>query len=131
MRLPRRECCGFLVFNNPNSSVFSPAKYSFNSTPRPTKALFNMADEKAGELPPAVTSYLQEEESDLTYRLVKIGQDDGSNMDRINTDVAKTPKTTVAADEDHSPVSDAGTTHSWENISHGDANEVATPDDEK
>ncbi|KAK0757632.1 hypothetical protein N5P37_009646 [Trichoderma harzianum] len=85
-----------------------------------------MADEKAGELPPAVTSYLKEEESDLSYRLVSISQGhDGSNMDKINTDVAKTPKT-VAADD--SPVSDAGTTHSWENISHGDANEVATPE---
>ncbi|QYS96530.1 hypothetical protein H0G86_003770 [Trichoderma simmonsii] len=83
-----------------------------------------MADEKAGELPPAVTSYLKEEESDLSYRLVAIGQGgqghDGSNIDRINTDVAKTPKTA-----DDSPVSDAGTTHSWENISHGDANDVA------
>ncbi|OPB37797.1 hypothetical protein A0O28_0100810 [Trichoderma guizhouense] len=84
-----------------------------------------MADEKAGELPPAVTSYLQDGEGDLSYRLVTIGQGDSniSNMDKINTDVAKTPKTTVAADD--SPVSDAGTTHSWENISHSDANDVA------
>lgn len=125
MRLPRRECCGFLVFNNSSSLVFQPAEYSFNSTPRPTKALFNMADEKAEKLPPAVTSYLEEEESDLSYRLVSISQGDSniSNMDKINTDVAKTPKTTVAADD--SPVSDAGTTHSWENISHSDANDVA------
>ncbi|KAJ4862316.1 hypothetical protein T069G_03270 [Trichoderma breve] len=85
-----------------------------------------MADEKAEKLPPAVTSYLKEEESDLSYRLVKIVQDDsnGNNMEKIKTDVAKTPKTAVAADD--SPVSDAGTTHSWENISHGDANDVAT-----
>ncbi|KAL6816442.1 hypothetical protein J3E69DRAFT_345455 [Trichoderma sp. SZMC 28015] len=84
-----------------------------------------MADEKAGDLPPAVTSYLEEEESDLSYRLVKIVQDDGksNNMEKIKTDVAKTPKTEVAADD--SPVSDAETTHSWENISHGDANDVA------
>ncbi|KAF3060592.1 hypothetical protein CFAM422_011158 [Trichoderma lentiforme] len=90
-----------------------------------------MADEKAGELPYAVTSYVKEEESDLTYRLVKIGQDDGNsnNMEKINTDVAKTPKTVVAADD--SPVSDAGTTHSWENISHGDANDVATAEENK
>lgn len=69
-----------------------------------------------------MTSYLQDGEGDLPYRLITISQDDGNsnNMDKINTDVAKAPKTA-----DDSPVSDAGTTHSWENISHGDAEDVA------
>lgn len=68
-----------------------------------------------------MTSYLQDGEGDLPYRLITISQDGSSNMEKIKTDVAKTPKTTVAADD--SPVSDAGTTHSWEMI---DANNVAT-----
>ncbi|KAK4064664.1 hypothetical protein Trihar35433_8181 [Trichoderma harzianum] len=85
----------------------------------------NMADEQAGEVSYAVESYVKEEESDLSYRLVQLSQkDDGSNMEKIKTDVAKPPKTAAAADD--SPVSDAGTTHSWEMISHGDANNLTT-----
>ncbi|KAL7961086.1 hypothetical protein V8C34DRAFT_302511 [Trichoderma compactum] len=81
-----------------------------------------MADEQAGELPHAVTSYVEDREIDLAYRLVKICQDDGSNMEKIKTDVRKAP-TTVAAD--NSPVSETGTAQSWEMINPDDANNVA------
>ncbi|KAK4066155.1 uncharacterized protein Triagg1_8223 [Trichoderma aggressivum f. europaeum] len=86
-----------------------------------------MADEQAGELPYAVTSYVKDGEIDLSYRLVKICQEDGSNgsnMDKIKTDVAKPPTTAAAADS--SPVSETGTAQSWEMINPEDANNVAT-----
>ncbi|KAL7906246.1 hypothetical protein GGI35DRAFT_120912 [Trichoderma velutinum] len=84
-----------------------------------------MADEQVVELSPAVKSWVQDREGDLSYRLVKIGQDDGS-MEKINTDVVKAPTTAVAAD--NSPVSEAGTAKSWDMINHSDANDVAMAD---
>lgn len=75
-----------------------------------------------------MTSYLQDGEGDLPYRLVAIGQGHDGNMDRINTDVPNAPNEVAA---DNSPVSEAGTTHSWDNISHGDVNDEATAEENK
>ncbi|EHK19103.1 uncharacterized protein TRIVIDRAFT_224974 [Trichoderma virens Gv29-8] len=80
-----------------------------------------MADGQAGDLPGAVKSYVQDKE-DITYRLFAMGKEDG-NVEKINTGVAKGETTAVPAD--NSPVSDAGTTKSWEVIDPVDANEEA------
>ncbi|KAL6701270.1 hypothetical protein J3F84DRAFT_2263 [Trichoderma pleuroticola] len=85
-----------------------------------------MADAQAGEMPPAVESYVQDREIDFPYRLLEIGHDDGSNMDKIKTNVAKASTTATAAD--NSPVSEAGTAQSWEMITPDDANNAAAAD---
>ncbi|KAL7929453.1 hypothetical protein V8C35DRAFT_284409 [Trichoderma chlorosporum] len=79
-----------------------------------------MADESGEKkYSPAVTSYLEDHEGDLPCRLITIGGTSSGTMGAVDTGVAKEE---AAAAGDNSPVSDAGTTKSWEMVDRDEAN---------
>ncbi|KAL6891872.1 hypothetical protein GGI43DRAFT_201072 [Trichoderma evansii] len=78
-----------------------------------------MSDETQ-KYPPAVTSYIQDDDGDLPYKLMVISNNKKSNevaAEGKSTEAVQQKPNTVAADS--SPISDTGT---WEHVDHRDAN---------